>query len=224
MNTCPGVYILTNRLACGLLSFSPECLILDGLDPTDFHGDEDGNVVLLTNTSIVVAKGSNKVSSLDVGYSPVTVDRHPSKPEYAIGGKACSLFTMSSSTHNVLVHSQHGPRPLTMSSSTHNMVLVHSQHGPCPLTTWSNMVLVHSQHGPTWSSSTHNMVLVHLQHGPGPLTTWSSSTHSVALIHSPCRIMLCTFLHSMGVIWRRRMCSSSQRKFPVCDFPPVVTT
>ena len=160
-----SVYIHTNRLACTLLSFSPECLILDGVDPSDFHVDEDENVVLLTNTSIVVAKGSNKVSSIDVGYSPVTVDRHPSKPEYAIGGKVRSLYTMPSSTHNALVHSQ-CPHPLTMPSSTHNVVL----------------------------------------------------------IHSPCRIMLCTFSHSMGVTWWRRMCSSSQRKFPVCDFPPVVTT
>lgn len=69
------------------LSFSPACLVLDGLDPTDAAVSEDRTAVVTTMTNVVVAKDNSQVSALAAEYSPQCVSRHPSKPEYAVGGK-----------------------------------------------------------------------------------------------------------------------------------------
>lgn len=66
---------------------SPACLILDGLDPVDATVSEDRTAVVATKTNIVVAKDNTQVSAFPVGYGPSCVSRHPSKPEYAVGGK-----------------------------------------------------------------------------------------------------------------------------------------
>ena len=69
------------------LSFSSACLVLDGLDPVDAVVSEDRTAVVATKTSIVVAKDNTQVSALAADYEPQCVSRHPSRPEYAVGGK-----------------------------------------------------------------------------------------------------------------------------------------
>ena len=69
------------------LPFSPACLVLDGLDPTDAAVSEDRTAVVTTSSNVVVAKDNTQVSALMADYGPQCVSRHPGKPEYAVGGK-----------------------------------------------------------------------------------------------------------------------------------------
>ena len=48
---------------------------------------DDSTAVVATKTSIVVAKDNTQVSALAADYEPQCVSRHPSRPEYAVGGK-----------------------------------------------------------------------------------------------------------------------------------------
>ena len=83
VNQCP--FPLTWALLA--LSFSSACLVLDGLDPVDAVVSDDRTAVVATKTSIVVAKDNTQVSALAADYEPQCVSRHPSRPEYAVGGK-----------------------------------------------------------------------------------------------------------------------------------------
>ena len=105
------------------LSFSSVCLVLDGLDPVDAVVSEDRTAVVATKTSIVVAKDNTQVSALAADYEPQCVSRHPSRPEYAVGGKV----------------SGHGGR-WTAGDSAWLVTLVLTpppgQQGPHPLPQW----------------------------------------------------------------------------------------
>lgn len=75
--------------------FSSVCLVLDGLDPVDAVVSEDRTAVVATKTSIVVAKDNTQVSALAADYEPQCVSRHPSRPEYAVGGKDSKVHVLS---------------------------------------------------------------------------------------------------------------------------------